>query len=80
MIIKKGLCSGTIGIGTTLLLLMPINSIIHALTGTNTVNATLPFGSGLLLIILSVVLTLIGGLIPAKKAAKQDPVIALRTD
>ena len=75
-----GLCSGAIGIGTTLLLLIPINSIIHTLTDTNTVNASLPFSSAILLIVLSVVLTSIGGFIPSKKAARKDPVTALRTE
>ena len=75
-----GICSGTIGIGITLLLLIPINSIIHTLTGTDTVYASLPLSSALLLIALSVVLTLIGGFIPAKKAARKDPVTALITE
>lgn len=75
-----GLCSGVIGIGITLLLLIPGNAVIHALTGSGSVNAALPIGSGVLLIVLSMVLTLIGGLIPAKKAARKDPVAALRTE
>ena len=75
-----GLCSGLIGIGVTLLLLIPGNAVIHAIVGTNSVNAILPVGSAVLLIALSVVLTLIGGLIPSKKAAKKDPVTALRTE
>ena len=75
-----GLCSGTIGIGISLLLLIPGNAIIHALTGSVDVNAILPINGAVILIILSVILTLIGGLIPAKKAAKKDPVTALRTE
>lgn len=75
-----GLCSGLIGIGITLLLLIPGNAVIHALTGSTGINAVLPVGSAILLIILSVILTLIGGLIPSKKAAKKDPVAALRAE
>ena len=75
-----GLCSGVIGIGVTLLLLLPGNALIHHLTGTTSVNAILPTTGAIILIVLSVVLTLIGGLIPSKKAAKKDPVTALRTE
>lgn len=75
-----GLCSGVIGIGITLLALIPANAIIHSIAGTNDVNAVLPVTSGVLLVILSVILTLIGGFIPSKKAAKKDPVTALRTE
>lgn len=75
-----GLFSGVIGIAITLLILLPGNMIIHSLAGTNDINASLPVISAFILIALSIVLTLIGGLIPAKKAAKQDPVKALRTE
>lgn len=75
-----GLCSGVIGIGITLLLLIPGNAVIHALTGSSSVNASLPVANAVLLIVLSVLLTLIGGLIPSRKAAKKDPVTALRTE
>ncbi len=75
-----GLCSGLIGIGITLLSLIPANAIIHAVAGTTGVSAQLPVTSAVLLIVLSVILTLIGGLIPSKKAAKKDPVTALRTE
>lgn len=75
-----GLCSGVIGIGVTLLLLIPGNVLIHNIAGTSDVNAQLPVVSGALLILLSVILTLIGGVIPSKKAAKKDPVTALRTE
>lgn len=75
-----GLLAGIIGIVLTVLLLIPINSIIHKLAQGVNVTASLPAMSGLILIILSTVLTLIGGLIPSKKAAKEDPVLALRSE
>ena len=75
-----GLCSGLIGIGITLLLLIPGNYAIHYLTENPDIVAQLPAVNALVLIGLSVVLTLIGGFIPAKKAAKKDPVIALRSE
>ena len=75
-----GLCAGLLGIIITLLLLIPGNALIHHLAGTNNINAVLQPAPALILILLSVVLTLIGGLIPSKKAAKSDPVTALRTE
>ena len=75
-----GLCAGLLGIIITLLLLIPGNALIHHLAGTNNINAVLQPVPALILILLSVVLTLIGGLIPSKKAAKSDPVTALRTE
>lgn len=75
-----GLCAGIIGIGLTLLILIPGNMLIHSLAGTTNINASLPALYAVILILLSVLLTLIGGLIPSKKAAKSDPVAALRSE
>ena len=75
-----GLCAGLIGVGLTLVLHVPINAIIHTLTDIDDVNAVLPVQNAVILILLSVLLTLIGGLIPSRLAAKKDPVIALRTE
>ena len=75
-----GLFAGVLGIVITLLLLIPGNMIIHDIAGSRDVSAILPVTGAVVLIILSVVLTLIGGLIPAKKAALEDPVTALRTE
>lgn len=75
-----GALAGLIGIGMTLLLLFPANAIIHSLAGNNNMNAVLPPIGGMILIILSILLTLLGGIIPSRKAAKEDPVTALRTE
>ncbi len=75
-----GLCSGLIGVGVTLLLIPVINAIIHALIGSSDINAQLPVISAVVLILLSMMLTIIGGLIPSKKAATKDPVTALRSE
>lgn len=75
-----GFCAGAMGIGITLLLLIPANSLIRSLADGVNVKASLPPVAALVLVGLSVVLTLLGGLIPSRKAAKSDPVTALRTD
>lgn len=75
-----GLFAGVLGIVITLLLLIPGNMIIHDIAGSENVSAILPVTGAMVLIVLSVVLTLIGGVIPAKKAALEDPVTALRTE
>ena len=74
-----GLISGIIGIGITVLLTIPINNIIYSLTGVM-INVSLPVVAGIILVAISMILTIIAGLIPAKMASKKDPVIALRTE
>ena len=75
-----GLLSGLFGIGITYSLIPIINSVLHHFTGNIPLNATLTLPNATVLIVLSIILTLIGGLIPAKAASKRDPVIALRTE
>lgn len=74
-----GLASGVFGVAVTYLLSFAINGLLGSLTGIGTI-ASLPFGSAFTMIVISIVLTLISGLIPAKAAAKKDPVVALRTE
>ncbi len=75
-----GLFAGLLGIGISLLLTIPGNALIHYLAGTDSINMVLNPLPAVILILLSICLTLIGGLIPSRKAAKSDPVEALRTD
>ena len=75
-----GCCAGVLGIGVSLLALLPINAIIAKVSGLTDLTAQLPVQSSLILIAISIVITILGGLIPAKKAARKDPVIALRTE
>ena len=75
-----GLLAGLLGIGVTSALIPLINYIIHTLTNNMAINAVLPIGAATILVILSVILTLIGGFIPSKQAAKKDPVLALRSE
>ncbi|MCR4652900.1 MAG: ATP-binding cassette domain-containing protein [Eubacterium sp.] len=75
-----GLLAGIIGITVTGILLIPTNIIIRAATKVEDIKAVLPVGAAIGLIILSVILTMIAGLMPSGKAAKSDPVTALRTE
>ena len=75
-----GCLSGLLGVGVTYILCIPINLILYALTGIPNLNAILPVGAAVVLVIISMLLTLISGKIPSKSAAKKDPVIALRSE
>lgn len=75
-----GLISGVFGVALTYILCIPINAVIHSLTGINNLSAFLPIPAAIVLILVSVALTLLSGLIPSRSAAKKDPVVALRTE
>lgn len=75
-----GLCAGLIGILATILLCIPINAIVHHLTGIYSINAVLPPVAAVILVAISMLLTVVAGLIPSRLAANKDPVIALRTE
>ena len=75
-----GFASGLIGVLVTYLLCIPINLILHSLTGISNLSAFLPPQIALLLVVVSTLLTLISGIIPSRSAARKDPVVALRTE
>ena len=75
-----GLCSGCMGVGLSLILLIPGNMLIHSIADSASVTAALPLQAALVLIALATLLTILGGLIPAKSASKCDPVKALRSE
>ncbi|WP_295073009.1 ATP-binding cassette domain-containing protein [Ruminococcus sp.] len=75
-----GLAAGLIGIGVSVLLTIPINAIIHRVTSLDTLRAHVPVVGAVILIVISMLLTLIAGLIPSGVAARKDPVEALRTE
>ena len=75
-----GLAAGILGIVVTLILCIPANAIIYALTDFADVKAVLPPVAAVILVIISMLLTMIAGIIPARSASKKDPVVALRTE
>ena len=75
-----GFLAGIFGVGISLISLIPINALIHKIAENDDVSAVMPWAAAIILVLLSVVLTLIGGLIPSKTASRQDPVTALRTE
>ena len=75
-----GFSYGLLGVVITYLLCIPINLLLHHLTGIGNLSAYLPLPVALILILISVVLTLFAGIIPSRSAAKKDPVVALRTE
>ncbi len=75
-----GFTSGLLGVLITYLLCIPINLILHHVTGISTLSAQLPIAAAVILVVISVFLTLISGIIPSRSAAKKDPVVALRTE
>ena len=75
-----GLFAGVLGVGVTMLLTIPINSLLQNLLGAATLSAALPVSAALLLIVLSMAITIVAGLIPARAAAKKDPVLAFRSE
>lgn len=75
-----GLLAGAIGVGVSALLTLPINSLMRQLLGAETLTTSLPLGAALILVALSMAITLIAGLVPARSAAKKDPAAALRSE
>lgn len=75
-----GFTSGTLGVLITYILCIPINMVMHNVTGIDNLNAVLPVPVALILIVVSMLLTLFAGIIPSRSAAKKDPVVALRTE
>ncbi|MBQ9981322.1 MAG: ABC transporter ATP-binding protein/permease [Oscillospiraceae bacterium] len=75
-----GFTSGLLGVIVTCLLCIPINMIMHSLTGINNLSAVLPIPVAVILVAISMLLTLISGIIPSRSAAKKDPVVALRSE
>ena len=75
-----GFSAGTLGVIITYLICIPVNIILHRLTGIGNLSTHLPVPVAIILVIISVILTMFAGIIPSRSAAKKDPVVALRTE
>ncbi len=75
-----GFTAGLIGVLVTYILCIPLNFILNSLTGIASLKVVLPVPAAIVLVVISVLLTLISGIIPSRSAAKKDPVVALRTE
>ncbi len=75
-----GLCAGLLGVAITMTMTVPINALLAQFLDSDSMAAQLPLDSAVILVVVSIVVTVIGGMMPAKKAAGMDPVIALRTE
>ncbi|MBQ8515692.1 MAG: ABC transporter ATP-binding protein/permease [Ruminococcus sp.] len=75
-----GFTAGLLGVVVTYLLCIPINALVHDLTGIMNLNAVLPVKAAIILVLISMGLNLLSGLIPSRSAAKKDPVVALRSE
>ena len=75
-----GFSSGLIGVIVTYLLCFPISAVMQSVSGIHNIYAVLPLPAAVILVGISVLLTLISGLIPSRSAAKKDPVVALRSE
>lgn len=74
-----GCCSGLLGVGISALLTIPINALVQNMLGAD-LSAALPLSTAVILIVLSILITVAGGLLPAGRAARKDPVAALRSE
>lgn len=75
-----GLCSGLLGVCISALLTIPINAIIQNVLGADGIQASLPILYAVILVVISMLITMLGGLLPARRASKKDPVVSLRTE
>ena len=75
-----GFCAGMLGVLVTALLCIPVSFIVQLVTGFSNITAYVPLPAAIILVVISVLLTMVAGIIPARSAAKKDPVIALRTE